>query len=351
MPGKTSDETRAAVGIVIIGRNEGPRLRRCLASVRHGAAAVVYVDSGSSDGSPVLAREAGVEVVELDRSKPYCAARARNAGYARLLALHPELRCVQFIDGDCELRRGWLATAIGLLDARPELAIAAGWLRERAPEASIYNRLADFEWNFSGPGEVDAVGGIFMIRCAAFEDVGGFDETLAAGEEPELCQRLGRLGWRLRRIDREMARHDLAMTRFAQWWTRSTRNGYTSMEGALRFANPDNRRVNWRAWFWAMWLTLALLASGAALATPGAQPAGAALLWLMWPAQFLRIALRTLRQGHGWVVALAHAFFLQIVFLPHLVGQCLYFLDRWRQRAPRLVEYRKSSQALPVEQE
>ena len=35
-------------GAVAIGRNEGKRLRQCLASL--SGAAVVYVDSGSTDG-------------------------------------------------------------------------------------------------------------------------------------------------------------------------------------------------------------------------------------------------------------------------------------------------------------
>ena len=39
------------VGIVVIGRNEGERLSKCLQSVLGRAATVVYVDSGSTDRS------------------------------------------------------------------------------------------------------------------------------------------------------------------------------------------------------------------------------------------------------------------------------------------------------------
>jgi len=39
------------IGVVVIGRNEGERLKRCLQSVRGRAACVVYVDSGSTDDS------------------------------------------------------------------------------------------------------------------------------------------------------------------------------------------------------------------------------------------------------------------------------------------------------------
>ena len=38
-----------AVGLVAIGRNEGERLRACLASARGAAQRLVYVDSGSTD--------------------------------------------------------------------------------------------------------------------------------------------------------------------------------------------------------------------------------------------------------------------------------------------------------------
>jgi len=43
------------VAIVAIGRNEGERLKRCLRSVVGKARTVVYVDSGSADGSAEFA--------------------------------------------------------------------------------------------------------------------------------------------------------------------------------------------------------------------------------------------------------------------------------------------------------
>src|SRR5687768_17706012 len=96
------------VGVIAIGRNEGERLRRCLASVvGKGCAAVVYVDSNSSDGSVAMARGMGVEVVELDMSLPFSAARARNAGFERLVQAAPHVEFVQFVDGDCEVQPTW----------------------------------------------------------------------------------------------------------------------------------------------------------------------------------------------------------------------------------------------------
>src|SRR5882672_6198540 len=104
-------------GAVIIGRNEGERLRRCLTSLRlWNKSLVVYVDSGSTDGSAQWARAHGVVVVDLDMQVPFTAARAPNAGFRQLQLIAPCVRYVQFIDGDCELVPGWVEQATNFLD-------------------------------------------------------------------------------------------------------------------------------------------------------------------------------------------------------------------------------------------
>src|ERR1700732_2176195 len=100
------------LGLVVIGRNEGERLARCLASVRV-ISKRVYVDSGSTDGSVALAQKEGVKVVELPVPPHFTAARARNTGLAHLLTDDPDLEFVQMVDGDCELQPGWIEGALG----------------------------------------------------------------------------------------------------------------------------------------------------------------------------------------------------------------------------------------------
>src|ERR1700737_4853160 len=170
------------IGVVVIGRNEGDRLAHCLRSVVGLGVTVVYVDSGSSDQSVEMAQRLGVSVLELDRALPLGPARARNEGLQRLIELDPSVRFVQFVDGDCELCEGWIGAAAGQLRESATTAMATGRLRERFPEASIYNQICDIEWD--GPvGEVPACGGIAMVRLRAFQDVGGFDPSVLAAED------------------------------------------------------------------------------------------------------------------------------------------------------------------------
>src|SRR6476661_3641199 len=231
----------ADLGVIAIGRNEGERLRRCLTSVvgRPGCV-VVYIDSNSTDGSVAMAREMGAEVVELDMSIPFSAARARNEGFERLTRVAPDVTFVQFIDGDCEVVAGWTDTARAALEARPELAVVCGRRRERHPDKSIYNKLADIEWN-TPVGDAKACGGDAMMRAEAFRQVGGYNPAVIAGEEPEMCVRLRAKGWKIARLDAEMTSHDADMTRFGQFWKRMVRGGHAYAEGAWMYGRPPER--------------------------------------------------------------------------------------------------------------
>lgn len=279
-----------AIGIVAIGRNEGERLARCLASLRASGCPIVYVDSGSTDGSPQRAAAAGASVVALDMQRPFTAARARAEGVARLEAIAPALEAVLFIDGDCELEPGFLPAATAFLQASPDYAVVCGRRRERFPDASPYNRLIDREWD-TPIGEAQACGGDALFRAAAYHAVGGFDPAMIAGEEPELCARLRKAGWRVMRIDQAMTIHDAAMVRFSQWWRRAVRSGMGYVQ-AWRQSRSAGRAALYgrqivRAFAWAA--ALPLLAMGLALAV--------SLWWLLlWPGlvlvQFARLALR-----------------------------------------------------------
>lgn len=319
----------SVIDAVAIGRNEGERLIRCLDSLRAaGLRHVVYVDSGSTDGSIAAAEARGATVVRLDLSRPFTAARARNAGVAALPQGADGPDHIQFIDGDCILLPDWIATAANFLDGNPQAAVACGRLREVAPEASIYNRLLDREWD-TPIGRARSCGGIAMIRAAAFGAVGGFDPSLIAGEEPELCIRLRTAGWQIWRLDAEMARHDAAMHRFGQWWRRSRRAGHAyALGAALHGAAPERHNVaqTRRALLWGLVLPLAAIL-GAALLHPAFL-----LLLLAFPVQVLRLWRRDRD--------LAHAGFLMLGKIPEAMGVLEYRFRRLTGRDGRLIEYK-----------
>ena len=145
------------VGAVVIGRNEGERLKRCLRSLLAQVEKVVYVDSGSRDDSVAFARSLGVEVAVLDTSAPFTAARGRNAGFDALLALG-DFTYVQFVDGDCALEPGWIEAARATLDADPTLGLVTGWRTEMDPGRNVYHAMCEVEWH-RPPGDITVCGG------------------------------------------------------------------------------------------------------------------------------------------------------------------------------------------------
>lgn len=221
-----SEARHTSIGFVVIGRNEGERLIRCIESLRRQAAGpILYVDSGSTDGSVEYAESRGVATIALDLSRPFTMGRARNTGFNQLFALAPDIEYVQFVDGDCEIDEGWVAHAVQWLEAHPEQAAVCGHLRERYPRATVYNRLFDIETR--GPfGSIGACGGVAMYRVSDFAHSGGFEEHMIAGEEPELCARLRRTGRGIWRVPKAMALHDANMRSFKQWWLRAVRCGH-----------------------------------------------------------------------------------------------------------------------------
>jgi len=326
------------VGLVAIGRNEGERLRQCLLSVIGKAERVVYVDSGSTDGSIELARSLGVDVVELDLSIPFTAARARNAGLTRLLEVDRQIEFVQFIDGDCEVVEGWLDSAQSKLAAQPNLAVVCGRRRERFPEASIYNCLCDIEWN-TPVGEAKACGGDSMMRIKAFQQVGGFNPALIAGEEPELCVRLRQAGWKILRLDAEMTWHDAQIIRFGQWWKRALRAGYAYAEGAWLHGHEPERhwvRESWSIWFYG--LLIPLLTLGLAWSTKGLS----FLLLGIYPLVAYRLYHRG-QQALKSKDAGLYALFCVLGKFPQLQGQIQFHLGRLLRRRQVLVEYKAAA--------
>jgi glycosyltransferase involved in cell wall biosynthesis len=327
------------VGTVVIGRNEGAALHACLYSVVPRVAAVVYVDSGSTDDSVAFAKEQGVEVVDLDTSVPFTAARARDAGLQKLLELQPGLTFVQFVDGDCEVNEAWLDTAHDALMAGDKLAVVCGRRRERFPAATKYNRHCDMEWD-TPVGEAKTCGGDAMMRIEAYKQAGGFNTSLICGEEPELCIRIRRSGWTIQRLDAEMTLHDAKMTTFSQFWKRSVRGGWAYAEGSAMHGKAPESHCKWQSinTFVYGWC-LPCIGLGLAWWTYGISLIAMLLIYArhVW-------AVRNYRIKHGDEPghALMYAKLATIAKLPEVIGMMDYWIKRLLGKQATIIEYKPS---------
>nr|WP_238717792.1 glycosyltransferase [Petrachloros mirabilis] len=325
------------LGVVVIGRNEGDRLKRCLASLPAGVIAV-YVDSGSTDGSVALAQSRGVLVEHLDLSVPFTAARARNRGWRRLVQTDAQLAYIQFMDGDCELSPDWCKTAYTWLEAYPDVAMVCGRLRERYPEASLYNQLCDLEWQ-QPIGAIRACGGNAMGRVEAIQQVGGFNDRLIAGEEPEMCLRLRQHHWQIYNLEAEMAWHDARMTQFRQWWVRSQRAGHAYAEVSWLHRQEPERfwiRESHRAWIWALLIPGFGMGLFPLLKAKTLGWLGLYLLqgWKIYQHQTQQHPEREMR------VAGLYAIFCVLGKFPELQGQLQFHVNRLRGQHSEIMEYK-----------
>ena len=332
--------TPLLISIVVIGRNEGVRLARCLDSVaamyRNGfETETIYVDSGSTDGSPALAKAAGAQVIVLHSIRP-TAAQGRNAGWRAASG-----SIVLFLDGDTLLDPHFVADSLEAFDDA-SVAVVWGHRRETFATRSLYNRVLDLDWIYP-PGYTEFCGGDALFRRVALETTGGFDETLIAGEEPELCCRITGSGLCILHVDRAMTGHDLGITRFSQYWRRATRAGHAFAEVSARFVHTDSpfwlaesRRNSLRA---IVLFDIPLLGIAFSAATRSLWP------FLFAVAILLALALRTSWKARWKTndrVALAlygvHSHLQQI---PIFIGQVRFWMNQRSGRRAGLVEYKQ----------
>lgn len=342
------NNSTARTGLVIIGRNEGRRLKACLRSVHHRSQFAVYVDSHSSDGSALIAQSLGFRVVELDpQLGPMNAARARNAGFQTLYQLMPHIEFFQFIDGDCVLDPQWIPTAEQWLSTHPETAAVCGRRRERSANRSLFTRLSDLEWN-TPVGKINSFGGDVLIRAKSFADSGGYNETFPSGEEPDLSLRLRNAGATLERLPAEMTIHDAGVRGLHAWARRMIRGGYGA---SLVFKHWRNKVPSTDVPFgfltrstllwtdgWFLGLLVMIVLGGAIRGLSGALAALSASV-LIWIIQVVRSA----RHLRGYIPpqdALLYGFFTMLGKWPLRLGYALQWWDTRKSQNNRNLNYK-----------
>jgi len=328
------------VSVVVIGRNEGERLSRCLQSIKQIKHVgfhyeIIYVDSGSTDHSIMLADELGARVIALQPERP-SAALGRNAGWRAAQGA-----TILFLDGDTILDPDFAASSLTDLND-PEVAVVWGHRREIHPEQSIYNRVLDLDWIYA-PGLTLYCGGDALFRRSVLEKTGGFDETLIAGEEPELCRRIAALGFNILHVDRPMTGHDLAITRWQQYWKRSTRAGHAFAEVSERLRNSgqtfwtgESRRNRNRA---LTLIGLVFVGFAAAIVLRSLWPVAA--VGLFFAAISLRSAWKARWKTKDTVALLFYGVHSHLQQIPIYCGQLQYWFNRRRGKRAHLLEYKQ----------
>lgn len=324
--------------MVVIGRNEGERLRACLASVLGMNYArelldVVYVDSASTDGSVELARSLGVRTVQLEG--PTTAARGRNAGWTQTSAPF-----VLFLDGDTVLAPDFVSRNLGHF-ADPTIAGVCGNRREMRTGDSVYNAIVDMDWNMK-KGFIRYFGGDALVRRDALVAVGGYNATLIAGEEPDMCRRMRGLGYRILHVNEAMTLHDVAMYKFGQYWRRAVRTGYAYAQISSFYVNTPDRL--WHAESRgnivraAFWTGAPILCMALSLALRSWVPIllFAVVALLLWG----RTGAKAMKKTHRPGVLVAYSLHSHLQQIPLFLGQLRFWMGRARGRGSALIEYK-----------
>jgi cellulose synthase/poly-beta-1,6-N-acetylglucosamine synthase-like glycosyltransferase len=245
-----------------------------------------------------------------------------------------------FLDGDTELASDFVAESIAEFDD-PRVGVIYGHRREVDARKSVFTRVLDLEW-IHPPGPSDSCGGDALVRRSVLEELGGFDETLIAGEEPELCWRIRSHGWIVLHVDRNMVKHDLDITRLSQYWRRAIRTGYAYAEVSRRFratepplwkAESKHNQINGT-------VILGLMLGGSSLCVVlrSVLPIAATISIVL--ALAIRTAVRNRWKGSDSITLLLYGLHSHLQQIPILFGQMKYHLQRRRGIVPQLIEYK-----------
>lgn len=187
------------ISFIVPTLNEAKTIGRTLASVGQfaGDHEIIISDGGSHDGTVDICREQADHVIVYSGQERQTIALARNMGAAVARGEH-----LVFVDADVVIPQidDFFDVAIEAFRSRPRLVAMTVRYRVFPELASLADRyvftmlgLQFFLQN--NVFRIGAAGGEFqMITKDAFEEVGGFNERLAAAEDMDLFRRLSKIG-------------------------------------------------------------------------------------------------------------------------------------------------------------
>lgn len=304
------EEGTVKVSIVVITKNEAPRIRACLDSVMTaaqlvGPAEVVLVDSRSSDGTVEIARDYPIKIFVLGPSQPCSPA----AGYY-IGTINTTGELVLYLNGDMAVNPQWLQGAVRFMDAHKEYGALSGRLLEIGPERiglqySPFDVFSAAEAGFENmvAKDVDRFFGPVLVRRTSLIRAGGWNPYLTGDEEEELSYRLLTSGFRIGSTEEPMALHLNPVQLTLREVIRRLRRGYSKGQGKVLKASM---RQGWRAFLhhaWRLKLYLAYdawLMVGVALCflfALGGGPVATSILFLWLAAALATVVVESLHHG------------------------------------------------------
>lgn len=244
----TGPRPEQVAAVVPLGEADRPLSATLGALLAAGVGEVVVVADGVDPSLALAGVPSGAPVTVVHLHARRGPAGARNAGAQQATG-----EVVAFCDSDCVPEGAWLDVLLGHL-ADPSVALAAPRVahrRDSGPGDGLEHagRLGCFEgtWAPLDQGPHPALvrrssrvawvpGACVVLRRQAFEEVGGFDETLAVGEDVDLCWRLESAGWRLRYEPSSLASH-ASRTGLGAWLRQ--RFAYGTSAGPLARRHPS----------------------------------------------------------------------------------------------------------------
>lgn len=178
------------VSIIIPALNSEETIGMCLESIKslnypERRVEIIVVDNGSKDKTGKIAKEYGARVLHEPLIK---IGAVRNCG---VKVAHGDI--LAFTDSDCIVPEQWLMTAVEILEDDIVGAVGGGCLVP--PDASWLEKAWVFQQKDTTKESIYLPGSNFILRKDIFNKLGGFDETMFAGEDDDFSKKLRKEGY------------------------------------------------------------------------------------------------------------------------------------------------------------